>query len=333
MIYLLKSPEARKLENGEYEFFFSLKIGYTDDENTDLKKNKRLNMYFNHHRSIELLYIIPNGTEEQEKKLHYNEWYTYDQSIIDYFKTATIKDLIKLPSNPNNKLKLSEIKDIVSRVISDTSLIDDCVEKLTSDLVFLDEDNVINFLKTSSYVDKIRFENYLKYKSNNYVEDSILNKKIENDISTIEKIKTIPKRLEFIYNKINNKEISEEEYKIIINFLDRKTSDYLITLGLKKIKSCGYNIFDMKKEIEKSMFDKSKLLVYIFGNFKIGEKLSLSTIKTRLSSVYVCAGYSAVPRAIDIKNYFEIKDVMFTELQSDGTKKRVHGYELISKKF
>ena len=43
MIYLLKSPEAKKLENEEYEFFFSLKIGYTDDENTDLKKNKRLN--------------------------------------------------------------------------------------------------------------------------------------------------------------------------------------------------------------------------------------------------------------------------------------------------
>ena len=39
MIYLIKSPEARKLENGEYEFFFSLKIGYTDDENTDLMKN------------------------------------------------------------------------------------------------------------------------------------------------------------------------------------------------------------------------------------------------------------------------------------------------------
>ena len=93
MIYLLKSPEARKLENGEYEFFFSLKIGYTDDETPDLKKNKRLNQYFIHHRSIELLHVIPNGMEEQEKKLHYkfrgfrwdnsNEWYIYDQSIID----------------------------------------------------------------------------------------------------------------------------------------------------------------------------------------------------------------------------------------------------------
>ena len=156
MIYLIKSPEARRLENGEYEFFFSLKIGYTDDENTDLKKNKRLNMYFNHHRSIELLYIIPNGTEEQEKKLHYkfrsfrwdgsNEWYTYDQSIIDYFKTATIKDLIKLPSNPNNKLKSGAIKNIVSRVIFDIKLIDDCIKELTANSVFLDEDNVINFL-------------------------------------------------------------------------------------------------------------------------------------------------------------------------------------------
>ena len=155
--------------------------------------------------------------------------------------------------------------------------------------------------------------------------------KVEEIIRLANEVPTVSKRLKYVIEK--KSELTPEEFNYVLTGLDELSLYYIAMLGPNGCKSCGYNIFDMKKEIEKSMFDKSKLLIYISGNFKIGEKLSLSTIKTRLSSIYVCAGYSAVPRAIDIKNYFEIKDVMFTELQSDGTKKRVHGYELISKKF
>lgn len=67
MIYLLRSAECIDKDNGEVEFFLSLKIGYTNDETTELTKNKRLLNYLAHRRTIKLLAVISNVTQDNVK--------------------------------------------------------------------------------------------------------------------------------------------------------------------------------------------------------------------------------------------------------------------------
>lgn len=106
MIYLIRSAECREKEDGEIEFFLSLKIGYTEDETQDLMKNKRLFSLFTGHRSIKLIATIPGATEEHEKKLHYrfkdflwdgNEWFYYKDEIVDFIKNSTLERLNNMP--------------------------------------------------------------------------------------------------------------------------------------------------------------------------------------------------------------------------------------------
>ena len=91
MIYLIKSASWNSKEN---KFEFILKIGYTGDESA---KN-RFSSYNNHNPTIEILFKIPEATEQQEMALHeyfkkfrvYNrEWYEYNEEIIEFFKTHT----------------------------------------------------------------------------------------------------------------------------------------------------------------------------------------------------------------------------------------------------
>lgn len=66
-------------------------------------------------------------------------------------------------------------------------------------------------------------------------------------------------------------------------------------------------------------------------NFNSGEKYSLANLKEKLGELYSSINYTATPKANDILNYFEVKEYMTTET-IEGKKKRVRGYELLSRK-
>ena len=93
MIYLIQV---------RYERITLLKIGYTGDN----KKEARYTSYKLHNPLMEVLYEIPKGDEEDEKYLHAyfsefkysdygNEWFTYDDLILDYFSTHKSKDSLQ----------------------------------------------------------------------------------------------------------------------------------------------------------------------------------------------------------------------------------------------
>ena len=105
---------------------------------------------------------------------------------------------------------------------------------------------------------------------------------------------------------------------------------YYTNLGPDKIKSVGCNITQLKKALGIKMFDQSKLEKEIYDNFKEGDKLALSDIKSKLTLIYDSVEYRATPKAIDIQEYFEVKNCMFTDI-IDGKKKRINGYELIKR--
>ena len=59
----------------------------------------------------------------------------------------------------------------------------------------------------------------------------------------------------------------------------------------------------------------------------IGEKVSKNSVKNRLKKVYESVGYSKTPRAIDLGDYFIIKNCMITNKE---TGKRDASYEILA---
>ena len=84
MIYLIQITYYNETENIPIKL---LKIGYTKDENKDI----RYSQYKMHNPLYQVIYEIPGATEEQEKALHLKfskylyigrEWFRYSDSDI-----------------------------------------------------------------------------------------------------------------------------------------------------------------------------------------------------------------------------------------------------------
>ena len=347
MIYLIKSPEARKLENGEYEFFFSLKIGYTDDENTDLMKNKRLSTYFTHHRTIELLSIIPKGTELQEKKLHYkfknfrwddsNEWYVYDQSIVNYFKTVTLDDLNKLP-NPDivfkgNRAKLRKsLRFIFGYVYSSQEEIDNIIVDLVN--LFgnkLNEETAIKYLESHGK----DFSRYYEVKNNletgKFCDNDIINNEVSEFLKHYQEITIKKDRLKLLCDLSEVDETGEVINSVLNQLQDSdQVKSYYVNLGPERIKQLGYNITNMNRELGIIVFSPELLQNKIYSEFTEGEKRTLVDIKDKLKEIYLEINYKKNPKATDINEFFEARMYSGSEFV-DGKRVRVRGYELLKR--
>ena len=266
MVYLLKSAEFRKLENGEIEFFFSLKIGYTEDENNTIQTNKRLYTYFVSNRSIELLHTIPFGTKELESELHKrfkefrwdnsNEWYIYDQSIVDYVCN------IKLPTFSNDKLdwaKLDKVLDILRKFITydfaDLKYYQDYIGKIYNcigDSIY-DETSVLEYLieesKSDIFLEKKDLKNYLDYKKGNCLINSESDKKIRDFIDKINKIPNYNTKINIINE--NKDRLRPKELKVASCCFNYDLYDYINTDGVLAIKIMGeFSILDVYNEVK-----------------------------------------------------------------------------------
>ena len=95
MIYLIRS--AAVVDESIPRFEFILKIGYCRDD----RKKVRTTAYLTENPTIKTLFTILGGTEQDEKNLHHhfrkylvygNEWFSYNQEILDFFTTHTTKE-------------------------------------------------------------------------------------------------------------------------------------------------------------------------------------------------------------------------------------------------
>lgn len=354
MIYLLKSPEAKKLDNGEYEHFFSLKIGYTEDETVDIKKNKRLSVYFAHHRTTELIYVIPNGTEEQEKKLHYkfkdlrwdnsDEWYIYDQSIIDYFKSATLEELDKLSHDPNkNKKKRNsskgkkESKKLLGYLFNNEGEIDKYLEKLFKE--FGDNityDKTLDYVKLDPEINKEKLNNYFniinREKTGIYCSNDTINNKISEFLKHYQELTIKKDRLKLLCD-LDEADDTKEVINVVLNQLQDsdQVKSYFVNLGSKRIRELSYNVTLIKKELGIVTFSPELLEAEVYSKFNEGEKITLSDAKKLLTEIYTKLDYKKTAKTNDLSNWFEIKP-MKMRVNIDGASKVVRALEIVSKK-
>ena len=109
MIYLIRSAALKDKDDLECtEFEIILKIGYTKDNG----RKSRFNCYITENPTCQVLYLIPGGTEQDEKGLHYlfkdylkhgQEWFSYEQEILDFFKTHTTKESLNNLKTPKTE--------------------------------------------------------------------------------------------------------------------------------------------------------------------------------------------------------------------------------------
>ena len=105
---------------------------------------------------------------------------------------------------------------------------------------------------------------------------------------------------------------------------------FCINLGTDRIKSLGYNVTLIRKELDIAVFSPELLQEKIYSEFNEGDKILWSDIKQKLFEIYSSINYKKSPKAIDIKEFFDVKEYMTTVI-IDGKKKRPSGYELIKK--
>ena len=126
----------------------------------------------------------------------------------------------------------------------------------------------------------------------------------------------------------------EEVIKIVVNQLhdsDPVKGNYS-SLGPQKLKALNYRKGNIQKALGIVTFNPLLLQNHIYQDFKVGDKLSLAEIKLKLSNIYSEINYDKTPKANDIENYFEIKEISSYEKNPDGSRKKIRMYELLSQK-
>lgn len=349
MIYLLRSAECTDNDSGEIEFFLSLKIGYTKDETTDITKNNRLLNYLSHHRSVKLLATIPNATEEQEKKLHHkfrdklwegDEWYKYDQEIIDYFSTATLEDLDNLPFSPNSRIHTSLARSIVSRFLNYNNILkrkeelNTYIDKMISDLgkEIMNEDKIWEYLRNDENIDNNQLDNYFTFLKNleegNFSNDSKINQEVTMFFNNYDQLTQKRAKLKMLCEC----GLSRDAINIILAQIpdSDEIKSYYINLGPQRLKELGYTTTRIEKELGIITFSEQLLEDTIYKEFKVGDRLLLTDIKDKLISIYNRINYTATPKATDLLNYFEVSKILLSTVDpTTGKKKRSNGYELL----
>lgn len=333
MIYLIRT---------KYEKISLLKIGYTEDS----KKKSRYTNYRLHNPLFELLYEIPEGTEECEKLLQLyfsefqykdygNEWFYESQDIIDYFEThRTSESLGDLQESGLviDRAKFYQFRDFVEKIIN-------LVVNKKVDLGEISLGDGVN--QVSNLVNNVLVIRHIRSYSRfwKYIEDVFGYK--ESDLlgqeylDSIQKFLTKFDSLNFFTDKMKalcESDLTPQEISTVLELIPIDYKNYYITLGKEKIRSLSYQKSKLKLESENQMnnqLSSDDLLNLIYSSFVIGNKYTKPHIKKVLADIYSSLNISTTPKAIDLEKYFELKLVDVV----DEFGKRTKGFKLINKKL
>ena len=337
MIYLIKSAGYDENEN----LIHLLKIGYTEDNNRD----RRFMSYKLHNPTCKILYEIPSLSEDIEKRIQYkfrdykykeygNEWFYYNDDVINFFRDIDKVDLESLPKSPMSEKRdykrfRKMVKEFVPWIIADIKDRNEYVKKIIDEL----GSNLNSIQDILDYVIKDYGEDsiskYLevtkKKEMKVYSEDSKINSEIIKFINTYETLTTIYDKLKMLCEY----PVSKEVIQIVLDQIGEHDNikSYYISLGSQKLRALGYDKYKIEKELGIVTFSYELLESSIYSEFKVGDKLTLSSIKDRLDYLYKSISYTATPKATDLEKFFEIKN---SSIYEDG--KKIKCYTLLSRK-
>lgn len=334
MIYLIRT---------KYEKVSLLKIGYTEDS----KKKSRYTAYRLHNPLFEVLYEIPNGTEDDEKLLQVyfaeyqykgygKEWFYENQEIINYFEShRTLESLSDLRSSGVviDKTEFYQFRDFVKRIIN--SVVN---KKVKAGEISMDEgvrqiDSLVEDILTVQHIrSHTRLWKYIE-KTFNYKEsdlvDQIYSKPVQEFLLKFNSCSHFTDKMKLLCEA----DFAEGELGAVLDSIPITFKNYYLTLGPKKIRNLQYKNSILLSEYEKIKNNQNKsteLANEIYNTFKIGDRYLKSEIKCLLKSIYNKFKLTSTPKSLDILKYFETKRVQVVD---PITNKKLDGYELISKKL
>ena len=157
--------------------------------------------------------------------------------------------------------------------------------------------------------------------------DDIVNQEVSKFLKVYTGLNTIYDKLKLLCEY----GLSQDAIQIVLGQINDsdEIKSYYTSLGPQRLKGMGYHLTKIKKALGIATFSQELLESTIYSDFKIGDKLRMSTIKSRLEYLYSSIGYDKTAKATDLENYFEIKKCKVTDLE---TKKRVDCFEIIKKK-
>ena len=349
MIYLIRSAALKdrtNLECMEYESI--LKIGYTKDDNK-VNRKSRFDCYITENPTCQVLYLISGGTEQDERNLHHhfkkykknysNEWFSYEQEILDFFKAHTTKESLKelkpYHGKPGDRIFIEYYKEFnrlipilskkyVSKILSSLEISEEYLETIV---------NLSNKLKELLEwdLDLDRIDDYFKtaYPGIDFSKDVVLSSEVSKEIDKIDTDLTIfQDKLKYIYNLNYEKDIIR---LILDNISDLSFAKYYYSIPASRAGTLGYQKGNLEKEynsINKSC-NIDSIVEEIKSKFTAGEKYTKSYIKETLRTIYEINGYNKTPKANDLEQYFELKSCQIT---NKITEKRDMAFEIIKLK-
>lgn len=337
MIYLIKSAGYDENEN----LIHLLKIDYTEDNNRD----RRFMSYKLHNPTCKILYEIPSLSEDIEKRIQYkfrdykykeygNEWFYYNDDVINFFRDIDKVDLESLPKNPvRGSKEFKKIKNECREVLSyffNTKDTEEYLENIISKVKDqLSKDYVIEYLRKDPNVGNERVDKYFEVlrcrETGIYCEDDIVNHEVSEFLKVYTGLNTIYDKLKLLCEY----GLSQDAIQIVLGQIadSDEIKSYYTTLGSQRLKGMGYHVTKIKRSLGIITFSQELLESSIYSEFKIGDKITLADIKLKLEYLYKSINYDAAPKAKDLENYFEVKN---SSIYENG--KKVKCYIIIKKK-
>ena len=199
-----------------------------------------------------------------------------------------------------------------------------CMKPVFNNLVYVSELRAFD-IQQIDYKD--RFSVFCTINAN-LSQSDITNLELEQFFSEYEELKTFHDKLKYICEYPFSDELL---FKAVVDQVDMELQSAIYGLGKKKLRALNYNTTYIKKELGVVLFSETDLGNHIRTNFKIGDRYTLSDLKEKLRELYDSIGYKATPKASDILEYFEVRDVVSYE-KFDGKRKQIRGYELLNYK-
>lgn len=155
--------------------------------------------------------------------------------------------------------------------------------------------------------------------------DDIVNQEVSEFLRVYTKLSTIHDKLKMLCEY----GLSSDAIDIVLGQIadSDEIKSYYTTLGSSKLKSLSYNSAKIKNHLGVVTFSQELLESSIYSEFKVGDKITLSDIKSRLEVLYKSINYDKVAKAKDLENYFEVKN---SSIYENG--KKVKCYIIIKKK-
>ena len=334
MIYVILSSAFKNGSNTEYESL--LKIGYCRDD----REKVRTITYLTENPTIKTLFTIPGGTEQDEKNLHHhfrkylkygNEWFSYNQEILDFFTTHTTKESLLNLDLHLSKKKLTELQKE-----RDDKFLENKQKYINPILHSLENVNEIEYITkqeelvetlnklflTSSDID-IYFRNI--YPNVDFDTPEIIGSKATKILIGFENQQYFTGKMKYLYSLNMEPDIAKQ---VLDNIYDTRFSKYYWTISASRAGSLNYQSGKLEEEYNSLMgfkTNENEIKEKILQTFLVDSRYLKSDIKETLRKIYEELGYSKTPKASDLEEYFEIKECKIT----NSLGKQDHGFRII----